>query len=93
MSIVSVSLDVIPALRSPDFQFQRPAVFVFYFCCSKLFCLVSRGRTEPPPPPRNFIPGRPKAALLFLFFGNFRCGVPLLIVIIVIIVINKYKNR
>ena len=25
--------------------------------------------------PRNFIAGRPKAALLFWFFGGFRCGV------------------
>ena len=28
--------------------------------------------------------GRPKAALLFWFFGDFRCGVPLFIVILVI---------
>ena len=35
-------------------------------------------------PPSNFIAGRPKAALLFWFFGGFRCGVPLLIVILVI---------
>ena len=26
----------------------------------------------------NFIAGRPKAALLFSFFGDFRCGVPYL---------------
>ena len=32
----------------------------------------------------NFIAGRPKAALLFLFFGGFRCSVPLFIVILVI---------
>ena len=38
----------------------------------------------------NFIAGRPKAALLFWFFGDFRCGVPLFIVILVI---YKYKNR
>ena len=36
------------------------------------------------PPPSNFIAGRPKAALLFWFFGGFRCGVPLFIVILVI---------
>ena len=32
---------------------------------------------RPPPPstPSNFIDGRPKAALLFWFFGDFRCGV------------------
>ena len=27
--------------------------------------------------PRNFIAGRPKAALLFCFFGDFRCGMVL----------------
>ena len=43
-----------------------------------------------PPPPRNFIAGRPKAALLFWFFGDFRCGVSLFIVIRVI---YKYRNR
>ena len=31
----------------------------------------------------NFIAGRPKAALLFWFVGDFRCGVPLFIVILV----------
>ena len=35
-------------------------------------------------PPGNFIAGRPKAALLFWFFGGFRCGVPLFIVMLVI---------
>ena len=34
--------------------------------------------------PSNFIAGRPKAALLFWFFGGFRCGVPLFIVMLVI---------
>ena len=37
-----------------------------------------------PPTPSNFIAGRPNAALLFWFFGGFRCGVPLYIVILVI---------
>ena len=32
----------------------------------------------------NFIAGHPKAALLFWFFGGFRCGVPLFIVMLVI---------
>ena len=32
---------------------------------------------------------RPKAALLFWFFGDFRCGV---LLFMVILVINKYKN-
>ena len=35
-------------------------------------------------PPSNFIAGRPKSALLFWYFGDFRCGVPLFIVIFVI---------
>ena len=39
--------------------------------------------------PSNFIAGRPKAALLFWFFGNIRCGVPLFIVTLVI---YKYTN-
>ena len=34
-------------------------------------------------PPSNLIPGRPKAALLYLFFGDFRCGVLLFMVILV----------
>ena len=38
----------------------------------------------PPPPPSYFIAGRPKAALLIWFFGDFKCGVPLFIVILVI---------
>ena len=29
----------------------------------------------PSPPPSYFITGRPKASLLFLFFGGLRCGV------------------
>ena len=46
--------------------------------------LVDRKLVQAPPPPRsNFIAGRPKAALLFWFFGGFRC-VPLFIVILVI---------
>ena len=35
-------------------------------------------------PPSNFIAGRPKAALLFWFFGGFRRGVPLFVVMLVI---------
>ena len=34
--------------------------------------------------PSNFIAGRPKAALLFWFFGGFRCGVPLFMVMLVV---------
>ena len=50
-------------------------------------CLKNQGRTKGEgwsKPPSNFIAGRPKAALLFWFFGGFRCGVPLFIVILVI---------
>ena len=40
--------------------------------------------------PSNFIAGRPKVALLFWFFGDFRCGVPLFVVILVIYKYKKY---
>ena len=62
-------------------------------------CLRNHGRTKGEgglvdrklvKAPRNFIAGRPKATLLFWFFSDFRCGVPLFIVILVI---YKYKNR
>ena len=47
--------------------------------------LIDRKPVEaPPPPPSNFVAGRPKAALLFWFFGEFSCGVLLFIVILVI---------
>ena len=36
--------------------------------------LVDRKLVKAPPPPSNLIAGRPKAALLFWFFGGFRCG-------------------
>ena len=41
-------------------------------------------------PPVIFIAGRPKAALLFWFFGDFRCGA---LLFVVIHVIYKYENR
>ena len=41
-------------------------------------------------PPVMFIAGRPKAALLLWFFGDFRCGA---LLFVVIHVIYKYKNR
>ena len=40
-------------------------------------------------PPSNFIAGRQQAALLFWFFGDFRCGMSLFMVILVI---YKYKK-
>ena len=45
---------------------------------------------KPPPLPVIFIAGRPKAALLFWFFGDFRYGA---LLFMVIHVIYKYKNR
>ena len=36
------------------------------------------------PPPSNVSAGRPKAALLFWFFADFRCGALLFMVILVI---------
>ena len=47
--------------------------------------LVDRKLVEAP---RNFIASRPKTVLLFWFFGDFRYGVRLLIVILFI-----YKNK
>ena len=41
-------------------------------------------------PPVIFIAGRPKAALLLWFFGDFRCGA---LLFVVIHIIYKYKNR
>ena len=41
-------------------------------------------------PPVIFIAGRPKADLLPWFFGDFRCGA---LLFVVIHVIYKYKNR
>ena len=37
--------------------------------------------------PVIFIAGRPRAALLFWFFGDFRCGA------LIFMVIYKYKNK
>ena len=57
--------------------------------------LVGRPQTSssPPPPPtplKKFIAGRPKEALLFWLFGDFRCGV---LLFIIILVIYRYNNR
>ena len=44
--------------------------------------------------PSSFIAGHPKAALLFWFFGNFRCGVPLFVVVPVVYAFIKIgKSR
>ena len=62
--------------------------------------LVDRKLVKAPPThththtPSNFIAGRPKAALLFWFFSDFRNGVLLFIVILVICInIEIGKNR
>ena len=65
------------------------------FCCESTAELTvmrsSFGRPETSSsPPVFFIAGRPKAALLFWFFGDFRCGA---LLFIVIYVRYKYKNR
>ena len=39
--------------------------------------LVDHKLVTPPCLPSNFIAGRPKAALLFWFFSDFKCSVPL----------------
>ena len=53
--------------------------------------LVQAPPPPPPlPPPSNFIAGRPKAALLFWFFGDFKRGV---LLFMIILLIYKYRNR
>ena len=52
--------------------------------------IVKAPPPPPPPPPVIFIAGRPKAALLFWFFGDFIRGA---LLFMVIHVIYKYKNR
>ena len=48
----------------------------------------------PPPPPQYFFAGRFKAIFLFWFFGDFRCGVLLFILILDLYINIKIgKNR
>ena len=63
----------------------RPLVF------GVLWVKVGRPQTSSSPPV-IFIAGRPKAALLFWFFGDFRCGALLFVVIHVIYNIKIGKN-
>ena len=104
VSVVSICLGVILALWPSALQYQLSALrfvcvllFVVVLSCvpkqNQGRRLVDRKLVKappPPPPPSNFIAGRPEAARLFWFFGGFRCGVPLFIVILVIF---KYKSR
>ena len=94
---------MILALWPLALQYQLPAllfvcVLFVLFCYSELFSLVNQDRTKGEgwstanqlKPPCNFIAGRPKAALLFWFFGDLRCGA---LLFMVILVIYKHKNR
>ena len=81
---------------NPAARFAFRLCFVFVVCR----CFILRTKAElrarfgrpqtSPSPPVIFIAGRPKAALLFWFFGDFRCGA---LLFMVIHVIYKYKNR
>ena len=90
-----------PSIQLPTLLFVR--VF-FLFVLLLLFVVVvffwvnqSRNKgeatTKRVQAPSNFIAGRPKAAPLFWFFGGFRCGVPLFIVMLVIYSYKIGKNR
>ena len=43
--------------------------------------------------PSSFIAGRPRAAPLFWFLGDYRCDMPLFIVILIIYKYKKGTNR
>ena len=90
-------LHVIPALWPPVLQYCCPLCFVCVLYSFFLFIvvfLVNQTRVGRPQtsssPPVIFIAGRPKAALLFWFFVDFRCGA---LLFMVFHVIYKYKNR
>ena len=63
--------------------------FLHFSVTNKVGARVGRPQTSSSPPV-IFIAGRPKAALLFWFFGDFRCGA---LLFMVIHVIYKYKNK
>ena len=63
--------------------------FLNQVASNRLRARVGRPQTSSSPPV-IFIAGRPKAALLFWFFGDFRCGA---LLFMVIHVIYKYKNK
>ena len=69
--------------------FSTKYISVFGFKLVELRARVGRPQTSSSPPV-IFIAGRPKAALLFWFFGDFRCGA---LLFMVIHVIYKYKNK
>ena len=92
MSVVSICLVCNFSIVATCPSIQLPA---WLFVCfnwrtkSELRARVGRPQTSSSPPV-IFIAGRPKAALLFWFFGDFRCGA---LLFMVIHVIYKYKNR
>ena len=84
MSILSICLIRILAWRLPVLQFQLPALLLVcvLFVLFLLFVAVLSGEPRQKQgrglgdrklvqAPSNFIAGRPKAALLFWFFGDF----------------------
>ena len=68
---------------------DNPSAVIEAFNSTSLRARVGRPQTSSSPPV-IFIAGRPKAALLFWFFGDFRCGA---LLFMVIHVIYKYKNK
>ena len=83
-----------PSIPAARFAFRVCFVCVVYICFiwrtkAELRARVGRPQTSSSPPV-IFLAGRPKAALLFWFVGDFRCGA---LLFMVIHVIYKYKNR
>ena len=81
-----------PSIQLPALLFVC-ALFVLFLLFVVFVCLVNQNRTKTErrarvgrpqtssSPPVIFIAGRPKAALPFWFFGDFRCGALLFMVI------------
>ena len=104
VSIVSISLvcdssivATCPSVPAARIAFFLCVSFVLILLCVVVLSkqnqeprarLVDRKLVQAPPPPPPA--GCPKAALLFWFFSEFICGLPLFIVILVI---YKYENR
>ena len=88
-SSIEVTCPSIPAARFASRLFYCVVVVRSCFVKAEERARVDRPQTSSSPPV-IFIAGRPKAALLFWFFGDFRCGA---LLFIVIHVIYKYKNR
>ena len=86
-----------PSIPAARFAFRLCFILFAFFvlsCCIWKTKTEARARVGRPQtsssPPVIFIAGRPKAALLFWFFCDFRCGASLFMVIHVI---YKYKNK